>query len=240
MAQLTVTEKENSKYNLFYIQSVLSELLTNAGCKIENKQRGSRAVMTVTCPDYYSEIVWAELIDKLAEVVVIKYKYDYFKKSVKVSGLNNVEKEILLTSLIAADLDEDKKYTIERFKGLSETAIDGIFNFRLQPLKKKWEDIVSYMPACFINSQLKDFVTYLLENKKKRVFVEEGKVYDSSYRRLKRCRLMGGGDKVCILREILLSNCGEIGLAGALPEEDEFYIKEYFKDKIFFSQKFFS
>ncbi len=240
MAQLTVTEKENSKYNLFYIQSVLSELLTNAGCKIDNKQAGSRAVMTVSCPDYYSEIVWAELADKLAEVVVIKYKYDFFNKTVKVCGLNPVEREILLTSLISADLEEDKKYTVERFRGLEETAIDGIFNFRLQPLKRKWEDIVSYMPSCFVNSQLKDFVTYLLENKKNRVYVENGKVFDDHYRRLKRTRLMGGGEKVSILREILLSNCGEIGIYGTLPEEDEFYIKEFYKDKIFFSDKFFS
>lgn len=239
MSQITVTEKENSKYNLFYIQSVLSELLNNAGCKINNNQLGSRFVMTLNCPDYYKDIIYAELVDKLAEIIVIKYKYDFFKKSVKVGGLSEIEKEILLASLISADLEEDKKYTIERFKGYSEIAIDGIYNFRLQPLKRKWEEIVSYMPSTFVNSQLKDFIMFLLENKKKKVYIEGGKVYDAHYQRLKRSNLLDG-EKAKVVREVLLSNCGEIELIGELSKEDEFYLKEFYADKINFSDKYYS
>ena len=85
------------------------------------------------------------------------------------------------------------------------------------------------MPTCFVNSQLKDFISYLLENKKKRVYVDCGRVYDAHFKRLKRCSLLGGGDKVSIVREVLLSNCGEIELTGPLPADDEFYLKEFYE-----------
>jgi hypothetical protein len=154
-------------------------------------------------------------------------------------GLSKEEKEILFAGLIAADLDDDKKYSFERLKLYTDMPIDGIFNFRLSPLKNKWKDIVQYVPVGFMNTQLKEFVTFLIENKKKRVYVDCGKVYDSHYRRLKRTSLLEG-DGVKIVREVLLSNCGEIELCGEIPKEDEYYLKEFYSDKIIFSQNFYS
>ena len=69
---------------------------------------------------------------------------------------------------------------------------------------------------------------------KKRVYIDGGKVYDNHYRRLKRSTLLDGED-MKIIREILLSNCGEVELSGKIPEKDEYYLKEYYNDKIFFS-----
>ena len=76
-----------------------------------------------------------------------------------------------------------------------------------------------------------------MENKKKRVYIDDGKVYDAHYRRLNRSELLGG-DKVKIVREVLLSNCGGIEVSGKIPEEDEFYLKEYYSDNITFSTKY--
>lgn len=234
MTSITVTEKDYNDSNLLYVQTGASELFTHADCRVKSDSVGGRAVLTVNCSEYYSDIIKSEVSDKLAEIVAIKYKYEFFKKYLHVSGLNNVEKEILITSLIAADLEDDKKYAFDRIKNNAFVALDGIFNFRLKPLKKKWQDVVSYVPTCFLNSQLKEFISYLIENKKKRVYVESGRVYDSHYRRLKRSSLLEG-DEIKIVREVLLSNCGEVELSGAIPKEDEYYLKEFYTDKIFFS-----
>ncbi len=239
MTQITVTENQYNESNLLYVQSVMSELFTHADCTVKEKVVNERAFLEVTCPEYYVDIIKAELSDKLAEVVAIKYKYDYFKKNIKTSGLSKTENEILLTSLIAADLEDDKKYAFDRIKTHEELSIDGIYNFRLKPLKNKWKDIIQYIPAGFLNTQLKEFVSYLVENKKKRVYVDGGKVYDSHYRRLKRSALLDG-DGIKIIREVLLSNCGEVELSGAIPKDDEYYLKEFYNDKIFFSGNFYS
>lgn len=239
MAIITVTEKATDKENLYYIQSAFGEIKDQLGCHVELSDFATRSVLKIEMPDAYAEAVRCEIADKCAEVVAINYKYEYFIKNIKIVGLTETEREILMASLIAADLEEDKRYAYIRLKYGDEIAIDGIFNFRLKELKKKWEDIVSFMPDCFINGQLKDFITYLLENKKKRVYVDGEAVYDSTFKRLKRCDLIGG-EEVKVLREILLSNCGEIELMSPVPEKDEKYLKEYYKDKILFSDKYFN
>ena len=237
MTQITVTEKDYNENNILYVQSALGELFTHAGCSVRENNNGGRITLTVNCPEYYSDIIRAEISDKVAEVVAIKYKYDFFKSSVKIDGLSSLEKEIMMASLIAADLDDDRKYSYERIKSYKEITIDGIYNFRLQPLKQKWKDIVNYIPTCFMKSQLKEFVSYLLENKKKRVYIDCGKVYDSHYRRLKRSSLLDG-ESLKIVREVLLSNCGEVELNGSIPKDDEYYLKEFYSDKIIFSKSF--
>ena len=239
MTKITLTDNENKMNNLLYIKSSLGELFAGAGAVVREETADKRARLVAEIPDCYYEIVKAEIADRLGEVVAVNYKYGFFKEIIKVSGLSRTEYEIMLASLIAADLPEDKKYAAARFCCDGETAVDGVFNFRLQPLKKKWKDVASYMPETFVGSQLKDFISYLLENKKKRVYVDGGKVYDSHYRRLKRCDLLGGED-LSIVREVLLSNCGEIELTGEIPEEDEKYLKEFYGDKIIFSSGYFS
>ena len=239
MTQITVTEKDYNESNLLYVQSVMTELFSHADCTAQEYVDNGRSYLNILCPEYYEDIIRAELCDKIAEVIAIKYKYDYFKKSIFLSGLNQLDKEILITGLIAADLDDDKKYSFDRVKMYKQITVDGIFNFRLQPLKNKWSDIVKYIPSGFMNSQLKEFVCYLIENKKKRIYIDCGRVYDSHYRRLLRSSLLDG-DRAKIVREVLLSNCGEIELNGEVPKDDEYYLKEFYSNKIIFNRKYYS
>ena len=157
MNSITITEKDYNDSNLLYVQTVMSELFNHADCYVKSQTLDGRRVLKVDCAEYYLDIIKTEIADKVAEIVAIKYKYEYFKRNVRIGGLSETEKEILMASLIAADLDEDKKYAFDRIKQYGEIAIDGIFNFRLKPLKKKWQDIVAYIPTCFVNSQLKEF-----------------------------------------------------------------------------------
>ncbi len=238
MVNLSISENHYGKDNLFYLQNSLGEMLKSASCKLKTETVSQRAKLSLDCPEYYFDVIKTEIADKLAEIIAVKYKYDFFKSKLRIYGLGEQEKEILLVSLIAADLDEDKKYAYDRIKNYNELALDGVFNFRMQPLKRKWEEIISYMPDCFFEEQLKDFITFLLENKKKHIYVDNGKVFDNHYKRLKRCSLIEY-QKLSLIREIILSNCGEIEVCGKIPEEDEKYIKRYYGGKIIFSTGYF-
>lgn len=233
MAKIIISENQNGKNNLFYIQSCLSELFIRTGSSISEKE-DLRCDLIIDCKDCFLEVLKTEIFDKIAEVIVVKYKYDFFKESIKIAGLKACEYEILMASLIAADLDDDKRYCISKLPKENSINIDGFYNFRLNALKSKWTDIASYMPPNFINTQLKDFITFLLENKKKRSYIDSGKVYDQHFRRLYRCSLLGY-DNARVVREVLLSNCGEVEINGKLEPDDEFYLKEYYKDKIYFT-----
>ena len=234
MTKICITDDAAGYKGLEYIKSSLSEIASKTG-STATLSGDKRIKLVLETPEHYSDIIRAEAADRIAEVIAVGYKYSYFKKTVKVAGLNETEREILLASLIAADLAEDKKYAFDRVKTLSETNIDGVVNFRLKPLVKKWKDISEYMPACFVGSQLKDFVSFLLENKKKRTYIDDCKVYDNYYRRLKRCALLGGEEGE-IIREVLLSNCGEVEIRGKLPPVDEKYLREFYGDRVYFAE----
>ena len=233
MAIITVSDRDYNENNLYYVSAAVNEILVGTGSKATIFRAGSRSVLKIDAPDYYAETIGAEIADKLADVVAINYKYVFLKDRLSAGNLTENERDILLAGIIAADLDDDKKYAFDKIKGQNEIALDGVYNFRLSQLKRKWTEILSYVPTGFISAQLKDFISFLIENKSKKIYVDCGKVYDAHYRRLKRSQLIGGG--LPLLKEILLSNCGKIELCGGIPEEEERYIKDFYGDRLYFS-----
>ena len=203
----------------------LSDFNGSAGVSLN----GERSTLTLKINKQYADLFKGEVEDRIADVIAVRYKYAYFRKNVRFEGLDGFETELLRAALIAADLDEDKKYIIRRLRNFEEYAIDGIYNFRLAPLKRKWNDIVGYIPPYFSNGQLKDFVKYLLgEKRNKRVIVENGEVYDENYNKLDRVSLTDGGEDGKIVREVLLSASGKVSVRGNLPSADEKYIRAFY------------
>ena len=116
MASIEISENQSHGDNLYYVQNSLGEIFNHADCSLQRICSGDRESLLVNCPEYYSDIVKSEICDKVAEIVAIKYKYDYFKSSIKVTGLEQIQNEILMASLIAADLEGDKKYSLLAMK----------------------------------------------------------------------------------------------------------------------------
>lgn len=242
MSQLKITESAKRGKNVTYIRETLSAVTKQLGCLVDLRGGKNRYELTIEVPSEYKNLLVSEAEDKIADVISVNYKYAYFKKNSNLSGLKPVERELLLTSLIAADIDEDKRYVVKKLKAFQEYALDGIFNFRMKALKEKWLDILSYIPAGFQSTQLKDFIIYLIKDKMgKRVYFDEGSVYDKRYNILKRRELLSGDSgEISIVKEILLSGAGEVELASPLPKNDEEYIKELYGDRVRFSNSYFS
>ena len=116
MSEILITENLQGKLGMEYIKNGLSELTGRSFCNITEEILGKRIVLKVTCEDSFFTAIKYEVIDMVADVIAIKYKYDYFSKVIKVSGLDATQRGILLASLIAADLESDKKYCIANYK----------------------------------------------------------------------------------------------------------------------------
>ncbi|MBE5743889.1 MAG: hypothetical protein E7358_04145 [Clostridiales bacterium] len=242
MSQIKITESAKKSNNIIYIYEMLSLIIKQLGCIEELRGGKNRYELILDVPSSYKDLLLFEIEDKIADVISVNYKYTFFKKHVNLSGLNGLEKELLLTALIAADIDEDKKYVIKKLKNFQEYALDGIFNFRMKALKEKWNDILGYIPPGFQSLELKDFIIYLIKDKMgKRVYFDEGSVYDKSFNVLKRVELLSGDSgEISIVKEILLSGAGEVELGTKLPKNDEFYLKQLYGDRVRFSSSYFS
>ena len=233
-----VTDSDYRRSGVDYIYKGLKRQVAAAGGTQRLGEDGGRRYYAFDVADSYAKRLKDTLEDRIADVIAVNYKYDYFKKRIKVAGLKSVEYELLLSALISADIDEDKRYVIARICG-SPYSIDGSFNFTMKPLVDKWNEIVGYIPPYFTAEQLKEFVSFIVSEKKGgRVYVAGGSVYDVDYNLLTRADLAGDGD--CrLIREIILSSSAEVELSSPVEGKDEFYLKEFFGDKIFFGKGYF-
>lgn len=229
MRELKITECGSQSENIDYVKRAINSSVNDLGGKIETSYGKIRAVLTVKIDDLYVDYLKSQVEDRIADVISVKYKYAYFKRNVTTGGIGEFEKDLLRIALIAADIDEDKRYVIRRIREYDEYALDGIYNFRLLALRRKWQEVSGYIPSVFKREQLKEFIAYLLNEKRnKRVFVDGGKVYDADYNRLDKTALAGGDGDGRIIREILLSASGSVGVKSRIPELDEKYIRMFY------------
>lgn len=242
MSEIKLSESSLKSNNITYISKALSGVLSEVNGSAVTKQDKNRCEYKIIVPSDYYDLTLFEVQDKIADVIAVNYKYLYFKKNIKVTGLSTSEYELLLTALISADIEEDKRYAVKKLKCFNEYAIDGIFNFRMKPLKEKWKEILSYIPTVFPFGGLRDFVSYLIKDKVgKRVYYENGKVYDKRYNELNRKVLLGDTSlEYGSIKEMLLSGAGEIELSSKLSDSEEKYLKEFYGDKVIFHEGYFN
>ena len=233
MKEIKITEKSREEDGIDYLLKSLAPLVSDLGGEIVSFKGEHRAGLKVFCKSERVEFFRSEIEDKIADVFVVKYKYDFFKRKIHPVGLSSYEVELLLTALISADIEEDKRYVLRRLKGQEVYVLDGFFNFKLQALKNKWKEIISYIPIVFSGKQLEDFVAFLMSEKRgRRVLVQNGKVFDLYYNPLKRSVLLDGkGD---VIKEVLLSAGSSIEVLGKISKEEEKYLRSFFGRRVSF------
>lgn len=169
--------------------------------------------------------------ENIAEIIAIGYKYDYLDKRLFLPLLSPKQKRLLCTALVAADLEEDREYVLRRLSRDRQYSIDGVFNFRLGELKKRWDGVLEYIPQQFGSASLDDFVNFLVEESEGKVYVKEGKVYDGGYRLLTRGRLLSEKD---IVAEILLQGPSKVYCFGEVSAEVKEFLHKYYRENAFF------
>lgn len=234
MREIKISDEGNGGIGVAYLLGALKGTLADFKGNISANSVGERDIIKIKIGKEYGDFLRYEIEDKISEVIAIKYKYDYFKNYIRAEGLNGDETEILFSALIAADVDEDKAYVSNKLKRLSEYAIDGVYNFRLGALKRKWSDIVGYIPAYFEKERLTDFVSYLTGEKSgKAVTIEGGVVFDRHYNVLNRTALTCDKAQGRIVREAILSGCGDVRITGEIAESDKIALKRFFPGRVY-------
>lgn len=235
MEHLCISDSYENNNNILYISENLSPEIFK---EVENKVFANKFRVGISFllgnGDY--SLITEELADKIAEVIVIGYKYAFFCERLKINGLSQLDKDLLITSLISADLFEDKSYVRAKITSINNLAIDGFFNFKLQPLKQKWAEVANYVPDFFTSNELKDFMLYLInETKGKKIKIDGNSVYDIHGNKLKKSTLLPNL-RFLVFKEILLSSAKILEIKSLPTNKEEVkYIKEYFGDKILFN-----
>jgi hypothetical protein len=221
----------------------MSESIIDCKAKVDMDIDDKRVNVTYNVDEKFHDFLKLRLEDKIAEIIAISYKYYFFKNNIKTSGLNEEEFEFLLASLISADFEDDKRFIKNKLKRISIYTIDGFYNFRLNAIKNKWTEIASYIPSYFNSEQLKDFISFLINdnNKGKKVYIDGENVYDKYYNKLDRSSLLQNNFlKGKLITELILSGCDQIELRSKINEYDEKYLKDFYNGRVVFAKNYFS
>ena len=169
--------------------------------------------------------------EHIADVIAIGYKYAYFDKRLPLPVLTEMQRRLLLTALVAADYKDDRSYVLRRIRGFESYCIDGLFYFRLQELKKRWEEIIEYIPVHMGEVGIESFIGFLIEDGEGKVFIKNGRVYDEDYRPSSRSLLTG---REWTIGEVLLSGAEQVYCFGEMEESVTAFLKKYYGEKVFF------
>lgn len=231
METITITQNGYDGLYMSYLHAKLQSRFSflPSACSLEGKEDCSR--LCFQTEREYLPYVRKFTEEHLADVLSIGYKYAYFRRRLPLPLLSPLRRRLLLTALVAADYPEDRAFVLKRVRGLENYSLDGLFHFRLQELKKRWDGVTAYVPTDMGERGLEGFVEFLVEDGEGKLFLKNGRVYDEAYGALTKSLLTGVASSV---GEILLGGAERVYCFGETDGETEAFLKKYYGEKAVF------
>ncbi len=228
--EITVSDEIGRSAYITYLYNALSAPLAQTGGGAELFFGQERAALRLRL-EADARRVREALAEKIAEVLGVGYKYEYINGRLNVA-LSRREKKLLCAALIAADYEGDRTYIRRKIEERGEVCIDGVWTFRLPPLKEKWQRIVEYVPEGFTSSDLKKFCEFLVGESKNKIYVKGKTVFGENFTPLRRSRLMGEEDTET---EIMLSDAGFVYCLGEVEDSVGDFLQKFYAERAIFS-----
>ena len=219
---------QNAPFLSYLYNAVLSDVMA-AGGRGELVFAGGRAAVGLELSE--KDTAAERVADAVTEVLCIGYKQKFLRERLCVS-LSARERGIFIAALIAADFAGDAAFVRARLPARGGCAIDGVYAFRLAPLREKWERIVRSVPASFSSRDLVHFCGFLASESRNKIYLKGRAVYGQDLRLLRRSRLLGEEDAET---EIVLSDAGCICCLGDVEHSLGDFLQKYYAQSAIFS-----
>ena len=229
--EITITQNGYDSLYMSYLYGKVRERFDFLPAVCHIKKRDKSAEIALQTERAYCPYVRRFTEENIADIIAVGYKYRFFEEKMHTPLLSAMEKRLLMTALVSADYKEDKSYVARRLRGMETYCLDGMFHFRLQELKKRWQGIVEYIPIDMNQESLDGFLEFLVEDGKGKLFIKDGKVYGEDYRLLTRSLLTGVEST---LGEVVLAGAEQIYCFGETDGETKSFLKKYYGEKAFF------
>ena len=229
--EITITQNGFNGFYMSYLYGKVRERFSFLPAVCDMQKEGDCTRIAFKTERAYCPYVRRFTEENIADVIAVGYKYGYLNERITLPLLDKRQKRLLITSLVAADLQEDRAFVARRISGFERYCLDGVYHFRLRELKERWEEIAQYVPTDMGTASLENFLRFVAEDGDGKVFLKEGKVYDESYRLLSRSSLTG---EVSPVGEILLGGAERVYCFGETDQETAAFLKKYYREKAVF------
>lgn len=220
----------DSRY-MSYVYDKLKEKFSYLPAECDLFEQGDFTQVRFCMQKQFCPYVQAFAKRLVAEVICVGYKYAYFDKILRLPLLNEKQKRLLCTALVAADLKEELAFAQGCVQDSFTCSIDGVFRFRAKQLKERWAEVAEYVRSDFGAQSLDGFLRYVVEDGVGKVFIKDGRAYDSEYKRISQSGLTG---KSSLIGEILLSGAAKVYTFEKADEETEDFLRKYYGEKRIF------
>ena len=231
MEEITITQNGFDGLYMSYLYGKVRERFSFLPSVCDIEKDGEHTEIAFKTEREYCPYVRKFAEGHIADVIAVGYKYEYFEKRLTLPLLSKLQKRLLLTALVAADYRDDRAYVIRRIRGCQCYCLDGMFHFRLQELKKRWDGIVDYVPKDMGEMSLEGFLEFLAEDGEGKLFLKNGKVYDEEYRPLSKSLLTGVESPI---GEIMLGGAESVYCFGSVDEDTRAFLIKYYGEKAVF------
>ncbi len=141
MFQFNLSVDEANASWFWDMEKVLTHKIKAFGAVAAVKEESKRLNISVACENEFKNEVVFCIKDCVAEVFLSVVKLQYLKKTLVLPHLKKEAYRILLHTLVAFDRDLEKELILQNLKISDHIALDGLMNFKLTELKKRWNDI---------------------------------------------------------------------------------------------------
>ena len=137
---------------------------------VENKNGISTLLITkfnisvlVAVPDGQGEVLDLFIKDKIISLYVNEYKLNYLLENFNFEVTNNISMKAFIKALLMFDVETDRRIVKQKLLGFNSIVIDSFFNFRLQVLKNRWNDLVNLANDNIMYLMSRDTIIELLK-----------------------------------------------------------------------------
>ena len=234
MEKITVTEnirKDRKDLHIPYLYKKIKEKFDFVSSECTIEKQGGDSCFIFEGEEGFCPHLRKYACEHISDILSIGYKYEYFNKRLFLPLLDEKERNLLVTALVAADYPEDRRYVCRRLDGMLNCSLDGVFAFRLSELKGRWQEIIDYIPADFGKYSLEGFLDYVIGDSEGKAYLKDGKVYDENYRLLDKSELIG---ERSVIADLLLAGVNFVYCFGEIDEDTKLFLKKYYKEKVVF------
>ena len=117
----------------------------------------------VAVPDGQGEVLDLFIKDKIISLYVNEYKLNYLLENFNFEVTNNISMKAFIKALLMFDVETDRRIVKQKLLGFNSIVIDSFFNFRLQVLKNRWNDLVNLANDNIMYLMSRDTIIELLK-----------------------------------------------------------------------------
>lgn len=166
MYEASININSNNKHYLDYIASQLKGTLSASNGVAVVLNNEDISYLSIACQDNYKDKIDSVIKDCVADILSIGYKQQYLREFLHLSR-DSLIANTLINTMSIFDSNVDRKQIINSITSLNKLSIDGIYNFKIKAIKKRWQEIISLTgnnPLLFSDDNVMiEFLSYLLE-----------------------------------------------------------------------------